>query len=251
MERVLIFDVDGTLTGPRRVIHEDFARFFRFIVQNEIVFLVSGSDMPKLQQQLPGWLIDTVAGIFTCSGNELWQNGQVMFQMNHTFPEEVLKVVRQLLAKSPYDTRTGQHLEFRTGTLNVSVVGRNANPLQRKDYNNHDKKTSERERICSTLNEQFAEYEASAGGQISVDISPRGWNKSRVYTELVRKFPDYEFHFFGDNIKDGGNDLPLAAAIEAGGDYNRIHAVVDHFETWKILQTDYVHDPAKGREAVA
>jgi len=239
MQQVLIFDVDGTLTGPRRVMYEDFARFFRTVVNSATVYLVSGSDMVKLEEQLPKWLLQSVAGTFACSGNELWQNGRTLFQMHHVFPDEMISFGEKLIAASTYGPRTGNHLESRTGTLNISVVGRNANPLQRNDYDRYDIETGDRQRMIAAINDRFEDYEANLGGQISIDVSPRGWNKSRVYSELCHKYPEAVFHFFGDNIREGGNDLPLADAIVKGGADNRVYPVKDHFETWKILQSEF------------
>ncbi len=251
MEQVFVFDVDGTLTGPRRFMHEDFARFFRTIVNTEIVYLVSGSDMAKLEEQLPGWLLQSVSGTFTCSGNELWQGSQTIFQMHHVFPDEMLEFARKLVDESSYEARTGNHQETRTGTLNVSVVGRNANPLQRNDYDRYDKESGDRQRMIAAINETFGDYEANRGGQISIDISPRGWNKSRVHSELKRKYEDVAFRFFGDNICDGGNDLPLAEVIMNDHPANKVYPVRDHFETWKILQEEFIASSSQDVEPVA
>lgn len=251
MKQVFVFDVDGTLTGPRRFMHEDFARFFRLIANTETVYLVSGSDMVKLKEQLPAWLLQSVSGTFACSGNELWQGGQTVFQMHHVFPDEILEFARKLVDESSYEARTGNHYETRTGTLNVSVVGRNANPLQRNDYDRYDAQSGDRQRMIAAINETFEDYEANRGGQISIDVSPRGWNKSRVHSELKRKHENAAFRFFGDNICDGGNDLPLAEAIMRDNPENKIYPVVDHFETWKILQDEIVASTSHEREPIA
>ncbi len=240
MERAFIFDVDGTLTGPRRYMHEDFARFFRTVVASETVYLVSGSDMPKLENQLPVWLIQSVAGVFTCSGNEFWQGGNIVFQMNHTFPEEMFELAEDIISQSAYEARTGNHCEPRIGALNISVVGRNANPIQRNDYERFDQESADRKRMIALIEAAFPEYEANSGGQISIDVSPRGWNKSRVQSEVRSRHPDAVLHFFGDNIFEGGNDLPLAEAIGNDNSQNKIYPVADHYDTWRILQDEFI-----------
>jgi len=236
MQEILIFDVDGTLTGPRRVMHDDFARFFRAVIHTKPVFLVTGSDMPKLEEQIPDCLLKDVAGAFTCSGNEFWRNGRALFTMNHAFPEEITDHLQALIDESEYEIRTGNHIESRAGTLNVSVVGRNATPSERAHYCEYDQQCGERNDMMAKIMSAFSDYEANCGGQISIDISPRGWNKSRVFNELSSRFPNASFRFFGDNIHPGGNDYPLAKAVEGGGQWNVVHRVADHYETWKILQ---------------
>ncbi len=100
MDTLLVFDVDGTLTGPRRRMHEDFCRFFKSICRNYPVFLVSGSDMIKLEQQLPGEIIKLVTGIFACSGNELLMDGKHMFRMEHHFPGEIVTFLEDFVEAS-------------------------------------------------------------------------------------------------------------------------------------------------------
>ena len=53
MKQTYVFDVDGTLTPPRQPIEALFATFFLNFARSRSVVLVSGSDLPKLQQQLP------------------------------------------------------------------------------------------------------------------------------------------------------------------------------------------------------
>ena len=239
MNTLLVFDVDGTLTGPRRRMHEDFSRFFKSICRNYPVFLVSGSDMPKLQQQLPGDVIDLVAGLFPCSGNEMIVEGQVIYRMEHFFPDEVTGFLAGFVDASDYPLRTGNHLEQRVGTLNVSIVGRNADPRQRIEYFTHDNEHHERRDLIAKFMEKFPEYEANVGGQISIDVTPRGWNKSRVFNELSKRYPDRPIAFFGDNMHVGGNDRPLCDAIKNASPDNKVYAVEDHYDTWKILQDNY------------
>ena len=95
IDRLLVFDVDGTLTGPRRRMHEDFARIFKSICRKYLVFLVSGSDMPKLEQQLPGEVINRVTAIFPCSGNEMMIDKHPAYRMEHFFPDEITKFYQQ------------------------------------------------------------------------------------------------------------------------------------------------------------
>jgi len=69
MNKVYMFDVDGTLTPSRRPMTEDFKKFFKHWVNKNTFYLVTGSDLPKLQEQMGGLEIHA-DGIFTCCGNE-------------------------------------------------------------------------------------------------------------------------------------------------------------------------------------
>ncbi len=69
-----LFDVDGTLTSPRSTIDEEYVSFFRDWVSSNDVFLVSGSDLPKIKEQIPIDILNQCQGIFACMGNELWKS---------------------------------------------------------------------------------------------------------------------------------------------------------------------------------
>ena len=63
MDRIFIFDVDGTLTPSRLPMTKKFQKFFeQWAIKNRF-YLVTGSDLPKLQEQMSGVEIHTY-GIF-------------------------------------------------------------------------------------------------------------------------------------------------------------------------------------------
>ncbi|GIL01040.1 MAG: hypothetical protein BroJett030_09390 [Alphaproteobacteria bacterium] len=244
---VLVFDIDGTLTASRRPMEPALALVLADVLARHAGYLVTGSDYAKVVEQIPTQVLVAAAGTFTCVGNELWRGGRAVFSMRHRFPDAMIEAVQALMAQSPYGVRTGRHVEERAGTLNVSVVGRNADAAQRADYQRHDSATGERHRLIAAIERQFPDYEARRGGQISIDISPRGWNKSRVLAEIKARHGDPAVHFFADNLQAAGNDRPLAEALAADGPHHRVHAVTDWRETLAILERDYAARRRRGR----
>ena len=71
MNKIYIFDVDGTLTPSRLPMTEEFQKFFKEWIKKNIFYLVTGSDLPKLQEQMCYYDIESQA-LFTCCGNEMW-----------------------------------------------------------------------------------------------------------------------------------------------------------------------------------
>jgi phosphomannomutase len=122
---------------------------------------------------------------------------------------------------------------MRTGMINFSVVGRNANEVQRQQYYEWDSRNKERHQIVEDINRLYPAVHASIGGQISIDIIPRGNDKSQV-AKILNK--EYEFiHFFGDRMAYGGNDYPLALTIDLGKmGWN--YPVESWQETWERLK---------------
>ena len=106
MKKIYIFDVDGTLTPSRRRMTEDFEQFFSQWAQKNIFYLVSGSNLEKIKEQAPDYILDFSAGIFPCGGNQLYIKGEQVY--NHKFdpPQDLLNFLEEKLQNTEYTTKT-------------------------------------------------------------------------------------------------------------------------------------------------
>jgi phosphomannomutase len=114
-------------------------------------------------------------------------------------------------------------------------VGRAADKPARKAYLAWDQVHRERAALCERLQKAFPDYEAHKGGEISIDISPAGWNKARILVPIRERHGDLAITFFGDSIQPGGNDWPLAEALRAASPHNVIVPVEDWSATSRQL----------------
>ncbi len=210
MKKIYIFDMDGTLTPSRREMTPDFEEFFSRWANKHIFFLVSGSNLEKIKEQVPQYILDLSEGVFTCGGNQLWLNGELSY--NHEFKpsDDLLSFLKEQLEKSKYPLRAGNHIEDRGSMLNFSVIGRDCSLEERLDYFEYDVKTQERANIANEIINRWTNIDAVIGGQISIDITPKGMNKSQVLNEVKKFYADEEYIFIGDRTMEGGNDYPLA-----------------------------------------
>ena len=78
---------------------------------------------------------------------------------------------------------------------NFSVVGRNANQEERKQYYYYDCKTKEREQIAKAFNEKFPKLQADVGGETGIDIFEKGCNKAQILNEFSNTD---RIKFYGD-----------------------------------------------------
>ena len=232
-----LFDVDGTLTPARQPMRAEFASYFRTFVNRFAVFLVSGSDYDKLCEQLPNDILLECRGVFGCSGAQYFERGEALFNRDHRFPNALTQACEEFVRLSAYAKRCGTHLEFRPGVLNVSSVGRSASNADRQHYYEWDNIAGERQRFADWINAQMPGYEASVGGQISIDIVPQGWNKSSVIAEIHKRVGEVDMTFFGDRICPGGNDLPLADALQTLNGNHRSFAVHGDADTFARLKS--------------
>ena len=141
---------------------------------------------------------------FQCAGNSVWQKGVEVSSTKLNVPEDMIKFLEDKVAKTSYPNLYGNHIEFRTGLINFSIVGRNAVGQQRDDYYIWDQKHKEREQIAKEFNDIFVGFEAEVGGNTSLDIHLKGRNKAQVYDVIGAPLV-----FFGDRIFPGGNDYPF------------------------------------------
>lgn len=242
-ERVYLFDVDGTLTEPLTEVDEDFADIFLTWAQDKKVYLVTGSNIEKTTKQLFAAFIDQCTGIFTCSGNVLYQDGHQVYENTLALPDGFIDNLELYLEEgSEWRRKTGAHIEVRKGMVNFSTVGRNSSPHLRAAYYKWDQSTGEREDIVAYIHNLYPAFEVAIGGQISVDIYPVGKNKAQVVDKI------YEFHgpetdmiFVGDRNVPGGNDWPLSQRLQSikGSEWFQVHsydetrALIEYSELFK------------------
>lgn len=222
-----IFDVDGTLTPSRQRIDPQFKEWFKeFCISND-VYLVTGSDYPKTQEQLGNDLLRWPVFVYNCSGNETWAKGELVRSQTWDAPLELYDLLEGWLSASKFPARMGQHIEKRTGMINFSVVGRGATLVERKIYVEWDQANRERESIAYQINSEFEGITATVGGETGVDIHPTGWDKSQILKDFSK---EDKLYFFGDRCDPKGNDYPLAKRISSS------YQVRDWRETWERLQ---------------
>ena len=216
-EKIYIFDVDGTLTPSRLPMTKEFQEFFSEWVKTNKFYLVTGSNIEKLQEQMCYFDIEA-EGIFTCCGNQLWipdphiVNISAYQEYDNKFkvPKKLNKLLGTILSNNQYPVKTGNHIEDRGSMVNFSIVGRNCSQVQRNDYYEYDNLTGERKIIAQAVKEKFPDLEAVLGGQISIDIYPKGNDKSQIMEHIQKREPDAEeYIFIGDRTDEGGNDYPL------------------------------------------
>ena len=237
MDRVYIFDVDGTLTPSRQPITEDFEEFFYKWSMGKKYYLVTGSDLDKLKEQIGLIYLDRAESIFTCCGNQQWKNNELLYDNKFNVPKKLKKLLGTVLSNSKYPIKAGNHIEDRGTMVNFSIVGRNCTQEQREEYYKWDKDNNERKMITNAIKEKFPDLDAVIGGQISIDIYPEGKDKSQIFDiikqdRLVK--PD-EYIFIGDRTMKGGNDYPLAKLMEKT-DNCRYFKTEGPEQTMEILQ---------------
>ena len=212
-----IFDVDGTLTDSRQQIDLSFEAFMiKFCCQND-VYLVTGSDREKTVEQVGLDVCYRAKRVYNCSGADVYEKDVNVYKSDWTISDEVKKFLQDELDYSQFPIRCGNHIEERPGGINFSILGRGegVNLADREEYVKWDRNTGERVLIADRLKNQFPNLNVQIGGQTGLDISDN--DKSQILRDFNS---DDEIHFFGDMMKEGQNDYPLAVAVDNAGGTN-------------------------------
>jgi phosphomannomutase len=214
MRKIYIFDIDGTLTPSRLQMTEKFLEFFNGWSKQNPFYLVTGSDLNKTKEQVPDFILERTEAVFTCCGNQMWRDGELVYDNKFIPPKSLIKYLEERLENSKYPKRCGNHIENRGSLLNFSIVGRDCSYEDRIDYFEYDNENRERKNIVKGINFGWSDLDAVIGGQISIDIYPKGNDKSQVLEHIEKRHETGEIIFIGDRIEGGGNDYPLAQLMD-------------------------------------
>mmetsp|Transcript_8659 Transcript_8659/g.12847 ORF Transcript_8659/g.12847 Transcript_8659/m.12847 type:complete len:249 (-) Transcript_8659:381-1127(-) len=213
---IALFDVDGTLTIPRGEVTPDMMQFMKSLSEKITVGIVGGSDLPKQEEQLGEGIAKVFPYNFSQNGLVAYKNGELQeIQTIAKFlgEDNIKKIVNwtlKYLADVDIPVKRGTFIEFRSGMMNISPIGRNCSREERNDYEKIDLAQGIRKNMVAAMQKEFADLGLtySIGGQISFDVFPTGWDK----TYCLQYLPEGDFdevHFFGDKTFEGGNDYEI------------------------------------------
>lgn len=239
MSRILVlFDVDGTLTIPRKPATGEVKDFLKKLRSKVTIGMVGGSNLKKQKEQLGENLLNQFDYVFAENGLVAYHNCQLIHSRSisdHLGEEQLQEFINYVLwelSNLHLPFKRGSFIEFRTGMLNICPPGRDVSYDERIKFNEYDQEHHIREILVKKLEPKLKKYglKASIGGQISFDVFPIGWDKTYCLQHLDLKDFD-EVHFFGDKTYEGGNDYEIYSSPLTIG-----YSVKDPSETLKICQ---------------
>lgn len=212
---IALFDVDGTLTEPRKVVSPETVEYMKQLREKIVIGVVGGSDLVKQKEQL-GDSPNMFDYAFSENGLLAYKDGSKIGEtslVGHLGEDNLKRVINWVLryfADLDIPVKRGTFIEFRSGMLNVSPIGRNCSREERNDFEKFDLANNIRKTMVEKMKVEFADLKLtySIGGQISFDVFPQGWDK----TYCLKYLPEGDFdevHFFGDKTFEGGNDYEI------------------------------------------
>jgi len=144
-------------------------------------------------------------GLVGLKNGQAFHNKSIKDELGEAKLKKIINFCLLYIGNLDIPIKRGTFIEYRTGMLNISPIGRNCSRDERNAYEVYDKEHKIRETFIKALKEEFKEdkLQYSIGGQISFDVFPKGWDK----TYCLQFLQGYdEIHFFGDKTFEGGND---------------------------------------------
>ncbi|XP_077301452.1 uncharacterized protein LOC143922051 [Arctopsyche grandis] len=211
---LFLFDVDGTLTPSRERVTPEVLNALYNLREKVTIGFVGGSDLSKQQEQIG----DNVLSIFDYGFPE---NGLQYYQGNHLIESQsfvkfltepnyciLVNAILLILSKITIPCKRGNFVELRESILNISPIGRSCSREERAEFLAFDNEHKIREEIAKEIDDLFGKslgIRCAIGGQISIDIFPKGWDKTYCLKFIKQK----KIFFFGDKTEQGGNDYEL------------------------------------------
>lgn len=209
-----LFDIDGTLAKAMKEMEPPMRAALQQLQASGItVGVVGGSNMEKAKKQLGDdyrtWIDYSFHenGLLAFKGDSEIHRQELKTHLGEQRIKELVNFCLHYIADLDIPVKRGTFVEFRTGMLNVSPIGRNCSYPERTEFAALDAERKIREALVEALQEKFSSFGLRfvIGGQISIDVFPEGWDK----TYCLRHVVDDKFdtiHFFGDKTKPGQND---------------------------------------------
>ena len=237
MHKIVLFDMDGTLTPPRKPITKEIEDSLIALSKLTKVGIVTGSNYDYVKQQCRTLFkrTDDFSNFFIlpCNGTQMyvwdqkeWETGswKKVFGLNmrEHLGEELFRKLNFLLLEKMYTTHmtnpykfpvTGHFISYRESLINWCPSGRSATNQDREEFIKYDKETNLRKECLNRFNrtEFVKDLCFSLGGSTSIDVYPCGWDK----TYALNHFKNHEYWFIGDRCTDPhGNDRSIYEEVK-------------------------------------
>jgi len=215
MKKVILLDMDGTITAPRKKISPEMSYQLDLMIDKGGFYLgiVSGSTLKYMDEQLNPWArwkkdCERVRK-FPVNGT----NNLDMIDVYNDFEWSwLIHDIRaadhrmRLSLGGQYIRRPKEIIEYRGSAINWCPIGRDADEKHRKRFICLDHAFNLRINFMNQMKTRPVFHKKTViklGGQTSFDIYPSGWDKSYVFKD----FQNFErIYFIGDKCEPMGND---------------------------------------------
>lgn len=219
-KKLIVFDLDGTLTQHRQPLIEANRAVLDTLRQRYEIIMAGGGNCKRIYTQMGEYPI-TILGNYGMEESRI-VDGEFKIVREETSPVDKKffeKMTSELRKKYGYTSYKGDSNEYhQSGMVTFALLGTKADQADKLVF---DPDKIRRRVMFPEVSEIFKDYSVFIGGTTSFDITPKQYNKydavMRYATE--KGYVKDQILFVGDDFSDGGND----SQIRLGGmDYIKI-----------------------------
>lgn len=224
-KKVIMFDLDGTLTKSKAVLDEEMAALLCRLLEKKFVAVMGGGNYPQFKDQFLKYLKCSEAQlqkllILPVSGGSLYQykNKEWHREYSHTLTAEEKKKIFGAFEKAYHDINYvapqntyGEVIEDRESQITFSALGQKAPLEEKRSWN---EKSDIRLKLKAVLEKYLPEFEVRLGGLTSVDITKKGIDKAYGVEQVAKLLAvsKKDIVYVGDALYKGGNDYAVKRA---------------------------------------
>ncbi len=235
MKKVIVFDLDETLTETRSLISDEMTILLEELLKKYQICVISGGSFEQFQKQFITILkidnnqLQSLHLMPTC-GTRYYRYKPTMKDWEQVYAENfkptekhtIVKALNEGIDEVGYRIQNpkGPLIEDRGSQITYSALGQDALPTQKKVW---DPTGEKKRKIRDAVALKIPEYEVRAGGTTSIDVTKQGIDKAYGMKKLMEilNVTKEEILFIGDRLWEGGNDYPVKLmgidAIPVGG----------------------------------
>ncbi|MFH1178106.1 MAG: HAD-IIB family hydrolase [bacterium] len=219
MFKLIVFDLDGTLTESKQPLTLEMAALVTKLLANTKVAIVSGGALPQFLKQVVAKLPNdaNLADLYLLptSGASLYeyQNDNWNRIYEERLSEKDAETIETAMREAAEETGIinfsepawGERIEYRGGQVTMSALGQEAPIAEKKRWDPDHKK---RHALQSAIASRLPEFSVGMGGATTIDVTKRDIDKAYGIRQLCRRLniAESEALYVGDELAAGGND---------------------------------------------
>lgn len=219
MPKLIIFDLDGTLTESKQSLTDDMATLLRDVLAVTNVGIISGGALSQFLKQvvekLPQgtrlqqlYLLPTSGAMLYEREGDTWNKvyEERLSEKEAGIIQDTLRAVATETGVIDFSTPAhGERIEYRGSQVTLSALGQQAPVALKKAW---DPDHTKRRILQTSIAARLPEFSVSMGGTTSIDVTKRNIDKAYGVRKLCERLhiKESDSLYVGDELIAGGND---------------------------------------------
>ncbi|MDD3302224.1 MAG: HAD-IIB family hydrolase [Candidatus Gracilibacteria bacterium] len=220
MFKMIVFDMDGTLTPSRGEMEPSMITLFKELLKKYKVGVISGGDFIQFQIQILNFIGDDeelLKNLYICPtcSTKMYiykdKNWEKLY--SYDFTDDEKNHIKEIFEKAINDLNLkpekiyGELVEDRGTQVTYAVLGQQA-PRELKSA--YDPDFEKRKKIRDYIIDDLTGFDILIGGSTSIDVTRKGVDKAYGVQKLIETtgIEKNQIIFVGDAVFSGGNDFP-------------------------------------------